>query len=940
MKLIINLFISILLIHQYSFSQISQSGIPINFSDNKNNIPAIILPDIDIEQILKEDELHKETNLKSLRYAKIIKTDISSMYDGVWTRQSNGNRIWQIKIKSPGAYSLSIVFDYYKVPKGAKLFVYNQENKHILGAFTHLNNKKNNILPTAPVKGDEVIIEYSEPADVISSGEFHISEIGHDYKNIFDLLSKGEKNFGSSGSCNVNINCPEGNNWQTAKKSVTKITSNGVLCSGALINNSKNNGKPYFLTANHCIDNSFEAENIIFYFNYESPSCENIDGNTNQTLAGSQIIAAAPSKTLDFTLLELSEMPPPSYSPYYAGWNRDFTDPEEVTSIHHPRGDIKKITISNDGASTSNFGGTYTPNTHWWIDAWDIGTTEGGSSGSPLFDQNQRIIGDLTGGDASCSFNFNDYYQQIHHAWQNYSEPEEQLKAWLDPDSTGILFIDGFLPYDTVPSHLKAWEADSAINLKWNQVVNDQDLEYYYIYRNNTKIDSTQNTEYTDTTTIINSIYQYRVTALFNSPPSYESLSSNTVYIKRMDSVEIPFTETFENPEEVFESWHEERSNDTIGWVIKEGGQTGFLDTAFEGSYNAHFYDENMERSRLVSPKMNLTTGNHFLLNFYIHMPEFSNDVHQLNILYKNADSLEWKTIRSFNNDINTWEKKKIPLPHLSDNYYIAFEAIGLRGAGISIDSINIMQDTKFIEPQIFIGTDTICLYDSVQIFSNIDESNDLLWDFGKNAIPQIATGVGPHWVKYSSFGIKQISVYANDTYLKTIPDALSVFDIPAKPSFTVDGNTLTSSSEFNNQWYYNNEPIEGATKRTYTIESDGEYFVAVTNYAGCTQFSDSKYLVASNISDLDEIINHSAEIKIYPNPNSGEFTIEITSSETNKNFGYKIMDITGSLKNEGTITTESNTTQIKLGNINNGIYFIQIISGQQSKTYKILIKK
>ncbi|MGM0406535.1 MAG: T9SS type A sorting domain-containing protein [Bacteroidota bacterium] len=938
MKLTISLFISILFIHQFSFSQISQKGTPRYFSSSKNNVPTVILPGFNLEQIIQEDESHQKTGLKSMRYAKMIDIDISSANDGVWTNYPNGDKIWQIRIQSPGAYSLSVLFDYYRVPKGADVFIYNQQSKHILGAFTYLNNKRNHILPVAPVQGDEIIIEYFEPNDVNFSGELHISSIGHDYKNIFDLLSNNEKSFGSSGSCNVNVNCPEGDNWQIAKKSVGKIIANGLLCSGALINNTKNDGKPYFLTANHCIDNSTDAENAIFYFNYESPDCEDVNGNMDQTIGGSEIIAAAPSKTLDFTLLELSELPPPSYSPYYAGWNRNFSDPTQATSIHHPGGDIKKITISNDGATTGNFGGEYTPNTHWWIDTWDIGTTEGGSSGSPIFDQNQRIIGDLTGGDASCSFNYNDYYQQFHHAWQDYSAPEQQLRAWLDPDSTGILFLDGYLPYDSIPSNLKVWAEDTLIYLKWNEVINNDSIDKYYIYRNNEKIDSTQDSNYTDTTTTINSVYKYQVTALFNKFPVLESLPSNAAYIRRMDSVNAPFYETFENPLQVFNHWFEIRSTDSIGWIIKTGGQSGFLDTAFEGSYNAHFYNDNMETSKLVSPKLNLSSGENFLLSFYIHMPAFNNDVHQLNVLYKKADSLDWKLIRSFHDDISSWEKKNIPLPELTDNYYIAFEAVGLRGPGVSIDSISIMEDTKFIEPQIFIDSDSICLYDSVRVVSNLDSSYNLFWDFGTDAIPQNTTGSGPHWVKYRSFGIKQISLYANDTYFKTTHDGVSVFDIPEKPTFTIEGNKLTSSSNINNQWYLNNEPIEGATGKSYIVEENGDYFVGVTNYAGCTQFSESKFIVISDIKPT--IKEEEPHINIYPNPSNGEFTIEINSPEKNSNYFFKIIDITGLVKEEGKISSENNTLQITMNNINDGIYFLNIYSGQQSNTYKILIKK
>ncbi|MGC9374521.1 MAG: T9SS type A sorting domain-containing protein [Bacteroidales bacterium] len=938
LKINISILLIFLFICHTSFSQINQPGFPHNINQPKTNIPSIILPPVDTKKLLEEDFIFEESKLKPLRFAQMIVTDISPETCGVWDTLDNGDKLWQLKISSPGAFSLSVVFDYFKVPQGAKLFIYNLKNQHILGAFTAQNNKKSNTLAIAPVKGDEIIIEYFEPKEVNFTGELHISSVGHDYKNIFNLLNNNEKNFGASGSCNVNINCPEGTNWQTIKKSVCKITFNGFLCSGALINNTKNDGTPYLLTANHCIDNAYDAENAIFYFNYESPNCDNIDGDYTQTLSGSTIKAMPPSKSLDFTLLELSEMPPPEYSPYYAGWSRDFADPSTVASIHHPSGDIKKITISNNGATTGNFGGVYTPNSHWWIEAWDIGTTEGGSSGSPLFDQNQRIIGDLTGGEASCSFNFNDYYQQLHRSWQDYPDPGQQLKTWLDPDSTGILFYDGYLPYDTIPSHLKAWVEDTLVHLKWNQIVNHENLNTFYIYRNNVKIDSTTNISYTDSTTFIDSTYQYQVTAKFLPPDNNESAASNKAYIKRVDTLYTPFYETFEDSAGFFNRWYQEKTNDTVGWVIQTGGKKEVLDTAYEGNFNAYFQNNNSESSRLVSPILNLSNGEHYLLNFYLHNPSSNDEVHQLDILYKETDSLQWKTIRSYNTDISVWQKKQVPLPNLSSNYRIAFKAIGLNGYGISIDSISITEDFDNIDPQIIILSDTLCLNDSILIATDLDKFHDLQWDFGKDAVPQQNTGPGPHWVKYNTIGVKEIALMVNNTYDKV--QRISVYNIPEKPLFTVEENTLTSSSAINNQWYLNNVPIPGATQKTYTIETDGEYAVAVTNFAGCTVFSDPQYLVVtSNTEHLKEIIQEQTEIKIYPNPNQGEFAIEIVSDKTQfKKYFYKVLDVTGSLIDEGTL--QSNLTQIKLKNNHAGIYFLQIISAEQSKTYKILIKK
>jgi hypothetical protein len=186
---------------------------------------------------------------------------------------------------------------------------------------------------------------------------------------------------------------------------------------------------------------------MVLYFNYESPTCNGPDGDDTQTLTGTNLLAT--TYRLDFSLVELSESPPLSYEPYYAGWDIREEGAEQVVSIHHPQGDVKKFSRYNKKVETGDFTYLYDydDNTHWYIDDWSLGITEGGSSGSPLFNEEHRIVGDLTGGSAVSNCTSSDaYYAKLSHSWDDYSNASTQLKHWLDPDSTGLTFIDGFDP--------------------------------------------------------------------------------------------------------------------------------------------------------------------------------------------------------------------------------------------------------------------------------------------------------------------------------------------------------------------------------------------------------------------------------------------------------------------------------------------------------------
>lgn len=912
--------------------------LPVELEKEKLDIPVIILEEIDIKKLEKEDREHLNSGLKSFRFAENILVDIDTENEGIWKDMPDGGRVWFVKIKSPGAYSLSALFNHYRIPPGAKLFIYSSDKSHVRGAFTYKNNKSNYVLPTAPVKGDEIVIEYYEPKSVEFNGELHIASIAHDYKGILNYFSKDTKAYGSSGACNVNINCDTDSLWQVAKHSVCKIIFNGLLCTGALINNTNNDGHPYFLTANHCISNDFDASNAIFYFNYESPGCINANGPEDQTVAGSIIIATPEQYTLDFTLLELSIEPPSEYKPYYAGWSRDVADPTSVTSIHHPSGDIKKITKSYDGAVTGDYGEGYTNYTHWWIDEWDEGTTEGGSSGSPLFNQNGEIIGDLTGGDASCSYNFNDYYLQFHQAWEYYSEPEKSLKSWLDPGNIGVVSQEGYLPYDEVPSHLKASLTDTVVNLVWNKVVDESIIDYYNVYRNSVLYDNSANTNYNDIDAYKDSVYIYYITAEISA--GGETDTSNIVYIRSMDPLTTEYTEDYEGQFSIPTKWYEERSNDTVGWEFKTGGFASIMDTAYEGSINAYFYNNLGESSKLVMPRFDFSGNTNVVLSFYLHNRELSSNIHELKILYKNSDLNTWEEIRSYNSDSPGWTKKSISLPELTDNYQIAIEAIGNGGYGICIDSISIKEDGNYITPVFSVDKDSACKNEDVVFSTSLSAVNSFKWEFGEGAVPTTGIGIGPHTVSYSSGGIKTVNLIVNDTYLKKDINSVTIFDIPAADYRVID-NTLTSNSPFGNQWYLDGNPIDGATKQSYVIVEDGNYYVEVCSFQSLT-----KYLVVDGIEEveLDELISkqEGTEISVYPNPNSGVFTLKITSAKefTVENVNYEILDITGRVLQRGKLNLSNEAYFINAGNLNNGLYFLKINYSDKQYTTKIVIKK
>lgn len=380
---------------------------------------------------------------KAMVFAYPFDILLNANQKGTWETLNNGSRIWRLTLYSPGALSLNLIFSRFVLPEGACLYLYTPDYQIVRGAFTSKNQTASGVLATMPLPGDRITVELNLPANPEFLPILEISKVSHDFKGFFNSDTAKP----ASGDCNVDINCPAGSYWQTEKKAVVKFIRGGVwLCSGALINNTRIDGKPLLLTANHTIGSESQAQQTVFFFRYERPSCGSGTGSLQYTLSGSKLLAS--TAKLDFSLVELSSAPPKSYEPFFAGWDRrivSFLD--TVSCIHHPSGDSKKISKCYSRVVTANFGGGYDTNTHWIISNWDVGTTEGGSSGSPLFNTDHRIVGDLTGGDASCSYNFNDYFQKFSVSWDRYPDSIAQLKCWLDPDQTGVSVLNGFDPF-------------------------------------------------------------------------------------------------------------------------------------------------------------------------------------------------------------------------------------------------------------------------------------------------------------------------------------------------------------------------------------------------------------------------------------------------------------------------------------------------------------
>ncbi|QQS51374.1 MAG: T9SS type A sorting domain-containing protein [Bacteroidota bacterium] len=444
-------FLSILCITTQNqlLGQVSHGGHPFY----KPIADTLFVPVLEISvQALPISEKKKalEVDFKTDQFAATVDVSVNTEDFGVWIDFAEQNkRVWLLKIKAENARSYNFLFSQYELIPGCRLFIYNASQSKILGAFTHLNNKPWKSLSTTLIEASEVYLELQVPLYANKFGLFELGRIGVEPQTDIVPKSTSDQWFGRSADCHLNVNCETGFAIQLQKRAVCRIIYQGSRrCTGTLLNNLDRDETPYVLTAAHCFSSEYTANNAVFDFNYESPTCENEDVPL-QSVSGASIVSAGfygvfPD-SLDFLLLRLSEKLPPDYKVYYSGWDARGVASTGNFVLHHPQGDIKKVSIDEDAIVTSTFTG-FNPAAHWLVNDYEKGSSENGSSGAGLISSELLLIGTLTGGGETCSDPITDYYQKFSRAYNDYAPAHAQLKAWLDPKNLNVLTCVGYDP--------------------------------------------------------------------------------------------------------------------------------------------------------------------------------------------------------------------------------------------------------------------------------------------------------------------------------------------------------------------------------------------------------------------------------------------------------------------------------------------------------------
>lgn len=379
-------------------------------------------------QAIHSSEIEIEKKGQAPRFAIPHKVSIKPSWE-----KSGSDYVWTHQVTAPNAVSLNFGFSKFYLPEGAELNIYSADRSQFIRSFTAQDNNAARELWSPIIMSDDVIIEVTAPAKVASQVEIELGQVGQGFRTFGQTTMK-------AGSCNIDVACKESVGWEQEVNSVGVISTGGsTFCTGFMVNNTSNDKTPYFMTAAHCRITAATAPSLVVYWNYQTSKCGGSrDGKMTDFQSGSVHLSAL-SKS-DMTLVKLNSQPKPEWNVNYAGWDATAAGHDmPSTAIHHPNVDEKSISFDFDNAVLSSYGGSSSPgdSTHVKVIDWDKGTTEPGSSGSPLFNADHRVVGQLHGGGAACGNDLPDYYGRLHTSWK-----ESNIKDHLDAAKTGKMVTD------------------------------------------------------------------------------------------------------------------------------------------------------------------------------------------------------------------------------------------------------------------------------------------------------------------------------------------------------------------------------------------------------------------------------------------------------------------------------------------------------------------
>jgi len=969
--------IVLLLIAIYSscavFAQLSMGGRPSGFKFYPRWESAALtsMPDFDIDKV-KAQAAASEPDVKQFRFGYAHTADISPLNSGTWHTLPSGNRLWMLRIKSPGAYGISLGFKNIRLRTGDKIFVYNKNKTNILGAFTSEIDYVDNKLATEQLDGDEVMVEFETTQTAMPDAPFEIIRVSHDYTDLKAFLKAGS--FGLSGPCQVNVNCAAGDPYKAVKGGVVAVIANGTnVFSGTMINTANSNGTPYLLTAEHCYLNFGDPANWVFRFNWEAADCPTpiIEPSNQQSISGATLKARHGGT--DFCLVQLSIAPPISFNAVYLGWDRRNISAASTACISHPRGDIKKIALAPSPVVQE----LHQNRDCWKTGTWTVACPEEGSSGSALLNDQLRIVGQLFAGRSACGApvaDMYDYFGRLSSSWNGGGTPATRLKDWLDPLNSNIETTDYFQPVmDAVLKEILAPIAGNVCDVtnrpkvvvenKGTQAINT--IMVTYSVDGGAPVSQIWNGGLVPGAITTITLPAFTTVAGAHNLKVYISAPNGDIDNNRKNdtanvsfaivnavAMRLPLHEGFEGNQFPPAGWSVIDPNtpeiSTYTWRRSNvTGAPGGLASAKKDNFN---YNDSGMVDHLLTPYLNFQAVADYTLSFKVAHARFDNNMLDHLLVYVSGDcGNNWiKVYEKSGNDLATAPNSNVPFTptspsewrtdsvnlnafHSNTKLQIRFTNLSGFGNHIYLDDISVVQRNALPVTDFVVKNDTACIGAALSLENTTVGAQSYDWSAPGANPPQSALQ-SPSLI-YARPGTYTIALTAsNDIGRQSSTKTIVVVEEPAPAIQQLSAKLFLPAtiSYESYQWYRNGEKIPGATSKDFDADADGDYYVEVETSYGCK--GKSQVLHVSNVEN-----GFGNTIVMMPNPARDYLDIVDTRPGT-KPVTIMIHNMVGQLIYKEQVDKLDKKT-IDLRSVSTGIYNVRVLKGTTIMTKKLVVE-
>ena len=396
---------------------ISSNRVLSEFFNTQN---SVVTRSLDIDLLMEEDKSLDQFG--PYRIGIVQTFSPKSNQDGIWTELDDGGYLWTMSFRALNAVAIRLRISHFRPPAGAELIIHVPgPTQYSIGPFTDEQAGMSDTFWTPTLYGEEAYLEYYIPAGINHESpqvQIEVDALLNQYR---DLIYGLDKEVG----CHLDVSCYPA--WQDEADAVGHLSyiheGAGYTCTGSLYNRVPEDYTPLLATAWHCDIYNSNINSLVVTWFYQTTSCDGSVPSFSTLPQTIGIVNLADDNASDYRLIGLDWDVPGGL--YYLGWDaNEFANGSAATCIHHPDGSHKRITI---GEKISNTGTCVCSDCYKISWPQGQGVTEGGSSGSPIMDSNQRARGALSGcGPFECDQDNHDWYGRFDAAY-NILEP------WLDP---------------------------------------------------------------------------------------------------------------------------------------------------------------------------------------------------------------------------------------------------------------------------------------------------------------------------------------------------------------------------------------------------------------------------------------------------------------------------------------------------------------------------